>query len=81
MTTPSPTVADGRETFATGATVQCFKDFGRVVRPLASGFAYRVTFPNIGEVTCLASALRKAPENVTVFRKREIAPEQQEYAG
>lgn len=54
-------------TFTPGQHVRCFRDFGTVKRVIANGFAYRVTFPGIGEVTCLANALTEAPSNVTPF--------------
>lgn len=52
-----------------GATVRCFRDFGTVKRVLGGGYAYKVEFPGLGEVTCMASALVDAPSNVTPFKR------------
>lgn len=56
--------------FQTGSRVQTRHDIGVVTRPLASGWAYRVTFPGIGEVVCLASVLKAAPLNVIPFTRK-----------
>ena len=62
-------------TFPVNTVVQSRHDVGIVRRALASGWAYKVEFPGLGEVTCLANVLTEAPGNVTVFRRKGEQPE------
>lgn len=52
-----------------GSRVMCRKDVGVIVGTFARGWAYRVEFPGLGRVICMANVLTRAPENIVPFRR------------
>lgn len=68
-------------TFSPGQHVQMRRDVGVVSKVLAHGYAYRVKLASGTEALFLAPALKPAPDNVTVFRRKPVNPEHVEYPG
>lgn len=67
-------------TFSPNTLVQMRRDIGVVRQVLGSGYAYRISFTDGQEFVCLAGVLKKAPENVAVFRRGDDAAQGPEAA-